>query len=162
MKVPHLLAPALLAVCALAQAQQPADSAAVFDRYVQAVHAADLPAVRALIAADVERSDFPACTAQMDNAACLAFYIDQTVVKPRAQIKVVAIETRGDELTARLEVRSALYQKAGAERIVGSDVLRIADGKIRAFRFVPDFQDPATASFFASIGITPRPRHSQP
>jgi predicted SnoaL-like aldol condensation-catalyzing enzyme len=162
MKNPHLIAPALLAVCALAQAQQPTDPVAVFNRYVQAVHAADMPAVRSLIAADVERSDYPACTAQMDNAACLAFYIDQTVVKPQAQITVVAVAVRGDEITAKLEVRSALYQKAGVERIVGSDVLRISDGKIRAFRFVPDFQDPPTVTFFAGIGITPRPRHSQP
>lgn len=158
-----LMALPLLAACALIHAATPAEPQAVFDRYVQAVHAADMGAVRALIAPDVERSDYPACTAQMDNAACLAFYIDQTVVQPRARLTVLSVGVSASELTARLEVRSPLYEKAGAERIVGSDVLRIEGGQIRAFRFVPDFADAATARFFASIGITPRaPRSSQP
>jgi hypothetical protein len=162
MKTTCLLAPVLLAACAFAHAQQPADPLTVFKQYVQAVHAADMPAVRSLIASDVERSDYPACTAQMDNAACLAFYIDQTVVRPQAQITVISAQVQGEELIAKLEVRSVLYQKAGVDRIVGSDVLRITGGKIRAFRFVPDFKDPATATFFAAIGVTPRPTHSQP
>ena len=75
-----LMALPLLAACALARAAAPAEPQAVFDRYVQAVHAADMGAVRALIAPDVERSDYPACTALMDNPTCLALYIDQTVV----------------------------------------------------------------------------------
>ena len=157
-----LMALPLLAACVLVHAATPAEPQAVFERYVQAVHAADMGAVRALIAPDVERSDYPACTAPMDNAACLAFYIDQTVVQPRARLTGLSVDVSGSELTARLEVRSPLYEKAGAERIVGSDVLRIEGGQIRAFRFVPDFADAATARFFASIGITPRPRSSQP
>lgn len=157
-----LMALPLLAACALVHAATPAELQAVFDRYVQAVHAADMGAVRALIAPDVERSDYPACIAPMDNPTCLALYIDQTVVQPRARLTVLSVEVRASELTARLEVRSPLYEKAGVERIVGSDVLRIEGGQIRAFRFVPDFADPATARFFASIGITPRPRSSQP
>ena len=151
----HLLALALLAVPLLAAAQ-PTDVRAVFSRYVQAVHAADMPAVRALIAPDVERSDFIGCAPQMDNVSCLALYIEQTVVKPGARIDIVSVEVQGDELSAKLEVRSALYQKAGVERIVGSDVLRIVDGQIRAFRFVPDFKDEPTARFFATLGIGPK------
>ena len=146
-----LMALPLLAACALAHAAAPAEPQAVFDRYVQAVHAADMGAVRALIAPDVERSDYPACTAQMDNAACLAFYIDQTVVQPRARLTVLAVDVGASELTARLEVRSALYEKAGVERIVAahpdqrvaafahggviSEVLRQATGS-RPFAFV--------------------------
>jgi predicted SnoaL-like aldol condensation-catalyzing enzyme len=163
MKTQHLLASVLLAVAGLANAAQPATPTAVFEQYVQAVHAADMAAVRALIASDVERSDFVGCTPQMDNPACLAFYIEQTVVKPRAQLKVISVQLRGDELHARLEVRSELYRKtAGVERIVGTDVLRITDGKIHAFRFIPDFNDEATASFFASIGIKPPAGSKQP
>lgn len=163
MKTQHLLASVLLAVAGLANAAQPATPTAVFEQYVQAVHAADMAAVRALIASDVERSDFVGCTPQMDNPACLAFYIEQTVVKPRAQLKVISVQLRGDELHARLEVRSELYRKtAGVERIVGADVLRITDGKIHAFRFIPDFNDEATASFFASIGIKPPAGSKQP
>lgn len=157
-----MAAPALLAAAALAQAAAPDGPQAVFDRYVQAVHAADMPAVRALIAPDVERSDYVGCTPEMDNPACLAFYIEQTVVRPRARIRVISLDTRGDELHARLEVRSELYRRAGAERIVGVDALRIADGQIHAFRFIPDFNDEDTASFFASIGIRPQPGSKQP
>lgn len=157
-----MAAPALLAAAALAQAAAPDGPQAVFDRYVQAVHAADMPAVRALIAPDVERSDYVGCTPEMDNPTCLAFYIEQTVVRPRARIRVISLDTRGDELHARLEVRSELYRRAGAERIVGVDALRIADGQIHAFRFIPDFNDEDTASFFASIGIRPQPGSKQP
>ena len=157
-----MAAPALLAAAAFAQAAAPDGPQAVFDRYVQAVHAADMPAVRALIAPDVERSDYVGCTPEMDNPTCLAFYIEQTVVRPRARIRVISLDTRGDELHARLDVRSELYRRAGAERIVGVDALRIADGQIHAFRFIPDFNDEDTASFFASIGIRPQPGSKQP
>ena len=88
----YLMASPLLAASALVHAAAPAEPQAVFDRYVQAVHVADMGAVRALIAPDVERSDYPACTAPMDNPTCLALYIDQTVVQPRARLAVLSVE----------------------------------------------------------------------
>jgi hypothetical protein len=152
----HLLAPTLWAASALAGAAQPPDPGAVFTRYVQAVHAADMPAVRALIAPDVERSDFIGCSPEMDNPTCLAFYIEQTVVKPGARIDIVSVDVRGDVLDARLEVHSPFYRQAGVERVVGNDVLRIVNGQIHAFRFVPDFKDAPTATFFGTLGIGPK------
>jgi hypothetical protein len=135
----------------------PADSpAAVFDRYVAAVHAGDMAAVRALISPDVERSDFVGCRPDMDNPACLAHYIEATVVRPQARLTVVNQQLDGDTVTAALEVRSPLYTKAGAERIVGKDIVRVRSGLIQGFRFVPDFSDEPTAVFFGSLGIGPR------
>lgn len=135
---------------------------ALFDRYVAAVHAGDMPAVRALIASDVVRSDFPGCRPEMDNAACLAHYIEATVVKPKARLTERARRVDGDTVTAELEVRSTLYTAAGVERIVGRDVLQVRDGRIRAFRFVPDFADEPTALFFGTLGIGPRATKSAP
>lgn len=147
---------ASLAGCAPpAPAPSPSPSA-VFDRYVNAVHAGDMTTVRSLIATDVERSDFPGCRPEMDNATCLAHYIEATVVKPGARMTERRRSVDGDTVTAELEVRSPLYTRAGAERIVGRDVLRVRDGLIRSFRFIPDFSDEPTAVFFGSIGIGPR------
>lgn len=128
----------------------------VFDRYVAAVHAGDMGAVRALIAAHVERSDFVGCRPEMDNVACLAHYIEATVVGPKARLTERSRRVDGDTLTATLEVRSPLYTRAGVERIVGRDIVTVSDGRIRAFRFVPDFSDEPTAVFFATLGIGPR------
>lgn len=157
--IPSLLRHSLLGLSIVASASGAcaAESPdAVFDRYVAAVHAGDMAAVRALIAPDVERSDFVGCRPEMDNPACLAHYIEATVVKPQAKLTVVRRRTDGDTVTADLQVRSPLYTQAGAERIVGTDIVRVRDGLIRGFRFVPDFRDESTAIFFGSLGIGPR------
>lgn len=136
----------------------PAAPSTVFDRYVAAVHAADMVAVRALIASDVERSAFAGCRPEMDNPTCLAHYIEATVVRPRARLTEVRRIVEGDTVLADLEVRSALYEKAGVPRILGRDIVRVRDGRIASFRFVPDFSDEATTEFFAALGIGPRAR----
>jgi SnoaL-like domain len=148
----------LMASAPVARASDVPDS--VFDRYVAAVHAGDMATVRALIAPDVERSDFVGCRPEMDNPACLAHYIEATVVKPQAKLTVVKRRTDGDTVMADLEVRSPLYTKAGAERIVGQDIVRVRNGLIHGFRFVPDFRDEPTAVFFGSLGIGPRAAQS--
>lgn len=147
----HAQAPAPTAATAAAPS-----AAQVFERYLAAVHAGDRAAVRALIAPDVERSDYRGCRPEMDNPSCLAHYIEQTVLGPRAQFTELSRSQSGDLIDSRLEVRSALYRQAGAERIVGNDLVRVRDGLIRSFRFVPDFSDEATALFFATLGVGPR------
>ncbi|MFC3682534.1 nuclear transport factor 2 family protein [Hydrogenophaga luteola] len=157
--IPSLLRQSLLGLSIVASASGAgaAESPdAVFDRYVAAVHAGDMAAVRALIAPDVERSDFVGCRPEMDNPACLAHYIEATVVKPQAKLTLVKRRTAGDTVTADLEVRSPLYTQAGAERILGQDIVRVGNGLIHGFRFVPDFRDEPTAVFFGTLGIGPR------
>lgn len=157
--IPSLLRHSLLGLSFVASASGAGASEspdAVFDRYVAAVHAGDMATVRALIAPDVERSDFVGCGPEMDNPACLVHYIEATVVKPQAKLTVVQRRTDGDTVTADLQVRSPLYTQAGAERIVGQDIVRVRNGLIHGFRFVPDFRDGPTAVFFGSLGIGPR------
>ncbi|MBE0590379.1 MAG: nuclear transport factor 2 family protein [Hydrogenophaga sp.] len=148
------MALSLVAGTAVAWAAESPD--AVFDRYVAAVHAGDMATVRALIAPDVERSDFVGCRPEMDNPACLAHYVETTVVQPKARFTVLRRQLDGDTVSARLEVRSPWHSKAGIERIVGVDVVRVRNGLIHGFRFVPDFSDESTAIFFGSLGIGPR------
>lgn len=162
-----LLLPTLSLLCTACAVTAPSggltpapSSAEVFDRYVAAVHAADMPAVRALISPEVERSDFVGCRPEMDNPTCLAHYIETTVVKPRARMTERSRQVQGDTLVAELEVRSPLYTQAGAERILGRDIVRVREGRIVAFRFVPDFADEATANFFGTLGIGPRARRN--
>jgi len=128
----------------------------VFERYVAAANAGDMATIHALIAPDVERSDFVGCRPEMDNPSCLAHYIESTVVGPQGRIHVLHRQLEGDVVTALLELRSALTERAGVERIVGRDVLRIVDGRIKSFRFIPDFSDESTAVFFGALGIGPR------
>jgi ketosteroid isomerase-like protein len=142
--------------CAAAGPAPTAPPSEVFDRYVSAVHAGDMQAVRDLISPDVERSDFAGCRPEMDNLTCLAHYIEATVVKPRARITERARSVQGDTVDAVLEVRSPLYTQAGVERILGRDIVRVRNGRIVAFRFVPDFADEPTVTFFGKLGIGPR------
>jgi hypothetical protein len=154
-----LLSPLTGVLCAACVVAGPASTpgpSEVFDRYVSAVHAGDMPAVRALISPAVERSDFVGCRPEMDNPSCLAHYIEATVVKPRARVTERSRSVQGDTIDAALEVRSPLYTQAGVERILGRDIVRVRDGRIVAFRFVPDFADDSTATFFGKLGIGPR------
>jgi hypothetical protein len=151
------IAPAIaLAALAAQPAQATPGPAEVLQRYLAAANAGDMPAVRSLIAPDVERSDFVGCTPDMDNAACLAFYIETTVVAPHGQITLLHTEVVGDTVTGWLTLRSDLTRRLGVERVAGRDVLRVWNGQIRSFRFHPDFEDDATAVFFGSLGIGPR------
>jgi SnoaL-like domain len=157
----RLLPAGLLCAATALTAMAPAAAAdaspeTVFDRYVAAVHAGDMDAVRSLIAPDVERSDFVGCAPAMDNPTCLTHYLRITVVEPKARLTVLRRQSDGDTVSADLEVRSPLCDKAGVQRIVGRDVLRVRGGLISAFRFVPDFGDEQTAVFFATLGIGPR------
>lgn len=104
-----------------------------------------------MISADVERSDFVGCSPDMDNATCLLHYIQTTIIAPRAHITVLGQTVQGSEVDAQLEVRSALYSQAGSERILGRDVVRVSDGKIVGFRFIPDLSDEPTAQFFRTL-----------
>lgn len=128
----------------------------VFERYLAAVHAGDRAAVRALIAPDVERSDFRGCRPEMDNVNCLVHYIEQTVLGSKARFTELSRSVNDGLIDSRLEVRSALYRQAGVDRIVGRDLVRVRDGLISSFRFVPDFSDDDTARFFATLGVGPR------
>ena len=150
----------LFAVCAATSPAPAPSPAEVFDRYLAAVHAADMAAVRGLISPGVERSDFAGCRPEMDNPACLAHYIETTVLKPRARMTERGRQVQGDTVVSDLEVRSPLYTQAGAERILGRDIVRVRDGRIVGFRFVPDFSDEATATFFGTLGIGPRARRN--
>jgi ketosteroid isomerase-like protein len=150
-----LVLSALVAACATTSPPPPSPSA-VFDRYVAAVHSTDMVTIRALISPDVERSDFVGCRPEMDNASCLAHYVETTVVKPHARVTERNRSVQGDTVVADLEVRSPLYTQAGVERILGRDIVRVRDGRIVSFRFVPDFTDDATANFFGKLGIGPR------
>jgi hypothetical protein len=157
------LSSVLLAAATVA-ATPPASSAdGVFQRYVAAIHAADMNTIRSLISADVHRSDYVKCTAAMDNVTCLTTYIEDTIVKPRAHITVLSSQVEGDQLTASVEIRSKLYQQvAAAERIVGTEKIQVKNGKILDLHFIPDFKDEATARFFQRIGVRPKTTQTQP
>lgn len=132
----------------------------VFQHYVEAIHAQDMQRIRGLIAKDVQRSDYVKCSAEMDNLTCLTTYIEDTIVKPGAKISILSSEVQGDQLTATVEIRSALYQQvAAAERIVGTEKIQVKNGKIYDLHFIPDFKDEATARFFSRIGVAAKHEH---
>lgn len=148
------LAAALMSGLAVAAHAQTAPDQ-VFQQYLAAVKAHDKAAVEALIADDVERSDFPACRPEMSNKQCLLLYIDATVLSQAGEITLLRTQVQGDTVRATLELRSTLTRRAGVERALGTDEVRVRQGRIVAFRFVPDFADEPTRRFFASLGIGP-------
>lgn len=149
---------ALLAGAGCHSAMAYAGPLETFQRYVRAANAADMEAVGALISEHVERSDFVGCTPAMDDKACLVHYIRTTVVAAHGRLNEISTELHGDTVQARVELRSSLTAKVGVERVVGTDVVRVADGQIVAFRFVPDFNDDQTVAFFAALGVGPGAR----
>lgn len=130
--------------------------AEVFEQYVKAANKGDMATIAGLIAPDVARSDFVGCKAEMDNPTCLLHYIKSTVVDPKSQIQVTRLELSGDVVDASLQLRGELTKRAGVERIIGRDVVRVEGGLIKDFHFIPDFTDESTAVFFGSLGIGPR------
>ncbi|MDD0809227.1 nuclear transport factor 2 family protein [Curvibacter sp. RS43] len=145
---------ALVAGLALPVAAQTAPEE-VFQQYLAAVKAQDKAAVADLIADEVERSDFPACRPEMSNKQCLLFYIDATVLSQAGEITVLRTQVDGDTVRATLALRSQLTRRAGVERALGTDEVRVRQGRIVAFRFLPDLADEPTRRFFASLGIGP-------
>jgi uncharacterized membrane protein YvbJ len=155
-KVLLLIVPLVLSLAwymDVAQAQSAPNT--VFERYVQAVNAGDMGDVRNLISDDVARSDFVGCRIEMSNKDCLVFYIATTVVNEHGRITVVRSEQHGDEVHAELILSSDAIRRAGVERTIGTDVVRVRTGRIVSFHFVPNFTDSQTATFFATLGIGP-------
>lgn len=155
-KLTQLVSPVLLGILCAGSAYAQSTPDEVFNRYVQQVNAGDMAAVRDLIADQVARSDFVGCTDDMNNKECLGFYIDTTVVSQHGRIHVLHSERHGDEVRATLELRTDGMRRAGVERVVGTDVVRVREGRIVSFHFVPAFGDDQTATFFAMLGIGPK------
>lgn len=128
----------------------------VFDSYLKAIENADMVAVRGLISPEVERSDYVGCKPEMTNPACLEYYIESTVVRHRGRLTEVGRVIEGDLVISELELRSSWHTSLGVERVVGKDVVRVKNGKIVGFRFVPNFSDEQTSVFFGALGIGPR------
>lgn len=131
---------------------------AVFDRYLEAVHSRDMDGVLALVSDDVARVNYPGCTDEMDNKACLGTYVKQAVVDAAGKITVRSLEVSGDTVFAKLELRSDLTRRAGVDRALGTDRVRVLENRIIEFAFIPDFADEQTVAFFGSLGIHPPER----
>jgi hypothetical protein len=67
-----------------------------------------------------------------------------------------------DEAVGRLHVLASGIVMATSVALrrstpaIDTDVVKVGEGKIVFFRFVPDFDDEQTATFFGLIGIGPR------
>lgn len=144
-----------LAAAGAAQAAEPPAPAAVFEAYEQAVMTADAGAVEALVAPDAKRPPFFQCPPGQTDRQCLITYLVGTVVTQHTRFTNLGVETSGNTVTAKLEVRNDLTRRAGVDRFTGSDRVKVKNGKIVEFAFLRDEQDPQTVTFFQSLARGP-------
>lgn len=136
--------------------------AALFAQYVRVVNAGDVAGLRAMIADDVERSDYRACTAAISNKDCLMLYIETTVIRQHGHIEATeSFGIDGGTIYGGLILKSDTIRAAGSERAHGIDMIKVRDGKIAGLKFLPNLQDPQTRKFFDRIRATGTPS-SQP
>jgi hypothetical protein len=152
-----------MTVAMAVQAQTPNDPARLFARYVQSVNAGDKAALRELIAADVERHTYSACTPAMSNRDCLLLYISDTVLNKHGIIKPTdSFGLDGDTLYAGLVLSSDGIRASGAERAVGIDQIKTRNNKIVSLRFLPNLQDAQTKKYLDYRRATGMPGSQQP
>jgi ketosteroid isomerase-like protein len=150
------LAFGLLASAAHAQLVPVTEHYAVFAKYVKAVNAHDIEALRALIADDVTSPRYRGCVAAMSNRDCLAFYVDTTVMKQHGNIVATdSFGVDGDTMYAGLILTSDTIRNAGVDRAQGMDKITVKNGKITALQFLPNMGDAQTKKWYDIIRTVP-------
>ena len=79
-------------------------------------------------------------------------------VRDSHRIDVLSLETRGEQSSARIELRTAATRARGVERLVRVLTIVARDDKISALKFEDDLNDAVTAAFVSSQrpSMTPR------
>ena len=125
------------------------DSEGVLRQFVEAVNAGNPDAVVALFTSEAtwERGGrCPAGTCAGHAAIRREVEMD---VRDGHRIDVLSLETKGDQSTARLELRTAATRARGVERLIRLLTITVRDDKITALRFEDDLSDAVTAAFVA-------------
>lgn len=126
----------------------PGDPAAVFRQYEARVNAGDVEGVAALFDENVSIPEFlHELFGGPTPADCVRNYVKETVIDNHGRLTTLRIATVDDWAYGVLELRSDLVDGLRVERIRGIDEVQVRDGKIVAFRFIPDVGDPQTRVF---------------
>ncbi len=130
----------------------PEDVAAVFRRFVDALNKGSAGDAEALLAtgATWERG------AQCAPGLCVGLTrlrqeIDRDVANHH-RLDIVALDTSGNTVTARVELRTDRTCSAEIQRIIQVFTVTVANGKIASLRAVNDVTDALTASFTSQRG----------
>ena len=141
-----VLAAALaLIACRAAAAENPA---AAFRAYSDAVNAGDIDALKPLLSPAMSRPPLARCPPAQSGHDCMIGYITETVIQRHGRLATLAVAVTGDTAFATVELRNDMTRTAGIDRIRGTDRVRVKDGLIVAFAFLPDPHDSQTATFF--------------
>lgn len=155
-----LIAAAHGAGTATASAQQ-ADAVAMHQRLLAALNSDDAEAVLALFADDaVFLGGFSCLPLCAGKEALRRTFAD--IVALKARRTNITVELRRASPTAwtraRYEIRADLISLAGAERIIGDEMIEVRGDQIVAVRLGFDFADPQTAAFIAAAAaLLPAP-----
>jgi len=126
------------------------DSEAVLRQFVEAINAGDSEAVVALFTGDAVWERGGRCP----PGACVGpVAIRREVemdVRDSHRIDVLSLETRGEQSSARIELRTAATRARGVERLVRVLTIVARDDKISALKFEDDLNDAVTAAFVSS------------
>lgn len=131
------------------------DPRSVFETYVRSVNEGDLEAVVDLFADGVS---LPAAVQGMYpdevGRAVVRRYIGEMVIAPNGRLHVERIGVSPDGwVFGDVMLTNDIISAMGHDGIRGIDRLRVIDGQIVDFGFMPDILDPSTLSFYAALGM---------
>ncbi|MPY55685.1 nuclear transport factor 2 family protein [Streptomyces spongiae] len=131
------------------------DPKSVMEAYVRDINAKDLEAVLALFDDSVT---VPGFVRQLFSGNTgkdvLRRYIGETVIAQNGRLETVRIAVSADGWAfGELALSSDMVRTFGQERITGIDQLQVRDGKIIAFKFLPDILDDQTRAYYVNMGV---------
>ncbi len=135
---------AAMALAGGAQAQAPSpgnDPAAAFQRYLDAVNAADVDKLRGVISDAMGPYSYSTCTPQMTSKACFIQFVEQTIIARHGSLVSPRYRVEGDAVDAVIEVRHDATRAAKAARLLGTDFITVRNNQIVSFKFVTDPND---------------------
>lgn len=127
----------------------------VFEAYVSGVNSGDIDAVMELFDDDVTAAEMTRAIWGKPGDSMkdvLRNYIDSAVIQSDGAIKVLGVVTADAWAYGVIELRSQFVSSLGIERIRGIDELRVRNGLITAFQFIPSVNDEQTMVFSRAAG----------
>lgn len=131
------------------------DPKSIMEAYAYYINAGDLESVIALFddsvaVPELVRQLFPAATGK----DVMRRYIGESVISQNGKLELLRTAVSDDGWAyGDLTLSSDMVRQFGQERIYGIDQLRVRDGKVVDFKFLPNILDLQTRAYYVNMGI---------